>query len=815
MLSCSLWAQDFSLVRGYVYDENNIPLPGVEIRVTNTSLGTITNEDGQYELRLEHGLNRITFSFIGYETIQRDIVVEKDMVQNIWLKPDENTFQTVEITRKKKDISNWVIKQVIEHRDSIQNLYHSHKCQVYIKSVEVEEYQGKEKKDDDDIPGEADFDRFEKDENPQPSDSGKVPNMNLYECQLIRHYQKPSDIKEQRLAVKKYGDQSSLFYKSTTEGEFDLYQNLIHVRSLGQNALVSPFSTGAFLAYKFKLRMIYHDETGKKIYVIGVVPRKLGNALFKGEVEIESGSWTLRSVDLEVPKTALVLYDEFRFHQDFAEIDGRHMMSGQSFNWKFKNGKSNTEGYCKVQYKQHVLDTVYSPKFFNAELRVTEKEAYEKDTSFWMNIRPEPLSVSEQRFVRYRDSLHHLYTSKEFLDSIDSLYNRVTFLKLAWNGQGYINRQRKENIEFSPLISVLDPVAIGGWRVRYDFSYYRKFVNRKSIYIAPFFNYGFKNKDVKGSLYVEYLFNPLKRSEVSLSVGRYFDFVNPYAPILNIIRRDNFFEKNYISADLRTELVNGLYIGTFVNFEQRNSLNDFQFAALGDTLFEDNNPIDFDEHNALRTSVYLSYTPHQLYLKEPYEKIILGSRYPTFTLSVQKAWNNILNSKIKFSYGEFAISQKFNVGIFGTSQYRFNMGQFFDTTSLRVMDYRYQRAGDPVFFTPPMYTYQLLDSTFPTFRLFFEGHYVHQFNGFLMNRIPLLKKTNIKASAGAGFLYAPERNYQYTELFVGLNRILKIGKERLRLGTYYTVAQSNHFGFRSMFKVSFEFYNRTKNTWTF
>ena len=69
--------------------------------------------------------------------------------------------------------------------------------------------------------------------------------------------------------------------------------------------------------------------------------------------------------------------------------------------------------------------------------------------------------------------------------------------------------------------------------------------------------------------------------------------------------------------------------------------------------------------------------------------------------------------------------------------------------------------------------------------------------------------------AGGGFLIAPERNYQYTELFFGLNRIFKLGKERIRVGGYYTLGQSNQFGIRSMFKVSFEFYNRTKNTWSF
>lgn len=805
--------QDYHTVRGYVYDENNVELPGVEIRVKNTGLGTITNENGQYELRLEKGLNRLVFSYMGYKSQTIDVVVSKDQVQNVWLQPDENLINTVEINRKKNDISNLIIKHVIDHRDSLDNLYQTRKCNVYIKSVE--NTINREKKKDSDEDGNANFDKFENNANPESDSSAKIANLNLYEAQIVRHFKKPGDLKEERLAVKKFGDQSSLFYTSTTEGDFDLYDNLIYIRSLGQNALTSPFSNTAFIAYKFKMENIYQDSLGKKVYVIKVIPRKLGNALFKGEVEIYAGEWVLKSASLSVPKTALVLYDEFSFYQEYGDVNGKHIVVKQVFNWSLKTNHQKTDGTCIARYSNEVFDTLYAKKFFNAELRITEKSAYEKDSAFWSNIRPEPLTQKEQVFVRYQDSLRMIRTSKHYLDSIDSLYNRITFLNLVWHGQGYINREKKENIEFSPLVSMLDPVAIGGWRVRYNLSYYRRFKNRKSIYVSPFFNYGFKNHDPKGSLYINFLYNPKKLSFLSFRTGKYFDFVNPYASLRSIIRRNNFFETTYVGIAHRTELINGLYIGTDFEVSHRNSLANFQFAAIGDTLFQNNLPVDFVEHNAAIHDIYIEFTPKQLYLQEPYEKIVLGSKYPTFSLSWTKAWNNIFNSIVKYSFVEFDIEQKFNVGIFGVSHYRINMGKFLDTTSLRVMDYKYQRAGDPFFFTPSMYTYQLLDSTFPTFRFFIEGHYTHQFNGFIMNRVPLLKKTQIKTMVGGGFLYAPERNYQYSELFCGANRVLKIGKERLRLGVHYVVAQSNHFGFRSMFKVSFEFYNRTKNTWSF
>jgi Family of unknown function (DUF5686)/CarboxypepD_reg-like domain len=814
LMTTFAFAQDYHTVRGYVYDENSAPLPSVEIRVKNTGLGTVTNDLGQYEIRLVDGMNRLVFTYVGYNSETIDLVSEKDVVKNLWLNPDDNTFNTVEIVRKKRDISYMVVKRVIDRKDSLKNLFQTQKCEVYIKSVEEIESTKKNKKDD--IPREAGLENLKELENIENiPDSVKQPNMHLYETKIIRHFKKPGFIKEERTAVKKFGSQQFLFYRSTTEGFFNLYENLIYIRTLGQNALVSPFSNTAFVSYKFKIRDIYFDDQNRKIYKIRVIPRKLGNALFNGEIEVYDSIWQLKSVDLEVPKTALIQYDRFRFHIDYTSPEKLHDVEKQSFTWKVKNGNEKITGSSFAIYSNHVYDTSYHKRYFNAELRVTEQSAYEKDTSFWTKIRPEPLTLVEQSFVRYRDSLHMIQTSTQYLDSIDSLYNKITPLKLLWSGQGYINRSRKENFEFSPLISVLDPIAIGGWRIRYFLSYYRKFENRKSISISPFLNYGFKNNDFKGSLNLSYLHDPLHLTYFHAFIGRYFDFVNPFASISTIIRRDNFFEKNFLSTSFSTELVNGLYLRAGLDLEERNSLVDFSFASLGDSLYSDNLPIDFDEHRAVITRISLSYTPRQLYLKEPFEKIVLGSKYPTLRIGLTKAWDEVLSSSIKFSYGEINLTQKFNLGIFGVSEYRFTMGKFFDTSSLRIMDYRYQRAGDPYFFTPAMYTYQLLDSTFPTFKLFYEGHFVHQFNGFIMNRIPVLKNANLKAMAGVGFLYAPERNYEYTELFFGLNRVIKLGKERLRLGLYYTVAQSNQFDLKSMFKVSFEFYNRTKNTWSF
>lgn len=61
-------------VKGKITDnQTGEPLPGANIVFTGTTVGTTSNEQGEFELRSNENLNTITFSFVGYETQQVNI----------------------------------------------------------------------------------------------------------------------------------------------------------------------------------------------------------------------------------------------------------------------------------------------------------------------------------------------------------------------------------------------------------------------------------------------------------------------------------------------------------------------------------------------------------------------------------------------------------------------------------------------------------------------------------------------------------------------------------------------------------------------
>jgi len=109
-------AQNHYVLRGYVTNINSEPLEGVYVHSSNQGVGTITNEKGQYELRILEGLNSVSYSFIGYQTQQLDLVIKRGVTQNIRLEVSENPIGTVEINNRRKDLSYDIIRQVVEKR---------------------------------------------------------------------------------------------------------------------------------------------------------------------------------------------------------------------------------------------------------------------------------------------------------------------------------------------------------------------------------------------------------------------------------------------------------------------------------------------------------------------------------------------------------------------------------------------------------------------------------------------------------------------------------------------------------------------------
>ena len=74
----SIFAQDKYMLSGTVTDQNNVPIPGVNVIVANTSRGAATDFDGNYQLEVRKG-EKIKFSFLGYIAQTIDVTGQKQL----------------------------------------------------------------------------------------------------------------------------------------------------------------------------------------------------------------------------------------------------------------------------------------------------------------------------------------------------------------------------------------------------------------------------------------------------------------------------------------------------------------------------------------------------------------------------------------------------------------------------------------------------------------------------------------------------------------------------------------------------------------
>ncbi|MDE6469160.1 MAG: carboxypeptidase-like regulatory domain-containing protein [Muribaculaceae bacterium] len=109
LMSASAWAQATRTVSGTVIDELGEPLIGVSVTLPGQPGGVTTDIDGNYRISVPAGVNRICFSYVGYNTFETDITGDKLDVQ---LEPSSQSLQEMVVigygTQKKNDLTGYV-----------------------------------------------------------------------------------------------------------------------------------------------------------------------------------------------------------------------------------------------------------------------------------------------------------------------------------------------------------------------------------------------------------------------------------------------------------------------------------------------------------------------------------------------------------------------------------------------------------------------------------------------------------------------------------------------------------------------------------
>lgn len=101
MIFCMLLANVVSAqekVSGTVTDEKNNPLPGASVVWKDSTVGTSTDDKGQFTLPMNPGSHEIVVSFVGYESVEMMVHTPKTI--NVQLKPSKSLDEVVVQTKR-------------------------------------------------------------------------------------------------------------------------------------------------------------------------------------------------------------------------------------------------------------------------------------------------------------------------------------------------------------------------------------------------------------------------------------------------------------------------------------------------------------------------------------------------------------------------------------------------------------------------------------------------------------------------------------------------------------------------------------------
>lgn len=839
-LLISLTGFSQNVLKGTITDENGQPIPGVRIAVQNSTYGVPSNSLGKFYLQLEARQDTaiVKFSMLGFETDVDTILLSNSVVvYNKVLIESSTNLNTVEIIADKRDFAKEVMQKLIDNKSAMQKQYDSYQCNTYIKtSLEKEP---KKRKNKPAVIESTDSTKNENNELPLRE------KMNFIESVSITQFQQSNTFKETILAHQDYSEKSSsnvevavefsnpnspipgqviehnpyIFYEKVEDGDFNLYQNLVNLPKVASNPIISPLSFNAFVNYKFTLSTVFF-EGDQKIYEILVEPRFKEVPLFSGSLFVMDSLWILKSIDLAINPRGLEFFSYFRIIEDYVEIDSNWVAERREFTYTISDGPDLVLGNTRVHHENYQFNLPFNRSTFNNVVMEYDEEAFNKDSAYWVNSRPIQLKTEELEFIHVQDSIERVLTSDAYIDSVNNDFNKVLFWDVVLNGVGFRSRTKKQEIYINPLIAQIQPLAVGGYRHRLGGHYEKEFDNAQAIRVEGQIDYGFRNKDVKGFLGTEYTYLPRHFGSLKIKGGDIYDFVTMDQSLTEFFSLRNRVQKKFISISQRYEIVNGLYGRLTFDYSKRLEITGLDNPPWVDSLESIglwSKPQPFDTYTVSIFELQMVYRFKQSYILKGNKKLIIGTEYPELRMTYKKGVPKLFGSDVNFDFLEIGISDKVNFGTFGDLKWDFEAGTFFGKSASQVqfIERRFFRGSDLLFFSDPLNTLQLLDSTFNTTRPYTQIFAIHHFNGALLGRVPLINKTKIEVVAGFGGLFIEEANYRHLELYAGLERKIKIRKQLFKLSAFYVIRENNAAAVQLNFKIGVDFFNTFNNSWSY
>jgi hypothetical protein len=801
----------YSQIKGTVTDREGKPLPFVNIYVEGTYIGTTTNELGKYELNYTVSKQvSILFQYLGYTTQKHQLnITNYPYTFDVTLE-EENFILNEVVVQNGDNPANEIIKKAIAAKKTnalktdkfeadfySRGIFRAEDLPEKIMGIEIGDLEGN-------------------------IDSTRSGVIYLSETVSKIKFEKPDNLKEEIIASKVAGDDNGFSFNTALNTNYDFYENYV---DFGLK-MISPIADNTFNYYKFSLESTFYDDKKQLINKIKVTPKRDKEPVFEGYIYIVEDSWAIYGIDLNIKgyRMQQPIIENLKLIQNFSYNTENKIWAKNIQSLDFKAGIFGIgfTGKFTHVFSNYVFKDAFEKKTFGNEIVSFAENANKKDNNYWTEKRPVPLTDEEIKNYIKKDSIETVRNSKTYLDSIDAKRNKFKIFDIV-TGYTYTNSTKKYSFSYDGLSNFTSTSfnTVQGWNLNSGFSY-RKWNedNGKYTSISSTFNYGFAEDRLRviGNIY--HRFNNINKANISISGGSDVSQINSAEPISKLINTVStlFFKNNYmklynkefVKAIYGQEVSNGIYLNGTVEYEKRHALfnnTDYTIIKNNDPYFS-NDPlqpfnetsIPFENHHIMKASLGTRIRFNQKYISRPNSRMTISdNKYPTIYLNYTKAFT-ATNKDYQYDFVAARVDYNNTFGNKGDFSFRMKGGKFFNADNIAFVDYKHFNGnqthvnfnGDYLnsFNLLPYYSNSTNDA-------YLETHIEHNFNGFIMNKIPLLNKLQWNLVGGFHQINVP--NYKpYQEFSVGFSNI-GFGKIRFLRIDYVRAYQNGFQGDGIMF----------------
>jgi len=782
--SCFIVSAQKAYVTGEIRSEDGSLLPYASVYSEKTDVGTSSNDDGHFAFSVTSGRDIIVFQYLGYEqkAVSVTLAPSDTLSLDIELKALSMELEKVVIAGDRNPADE-IMREVIQRRPAFEEKSNAYEAGVYIKGV----YRIK------DMPEKF----FGIETGGMDSLLNDMPSDIIYLSETQSVYAKwKRETKEEVLASKTSGMQNFPSINRASLLDVNFYESEPEI--LGKK-VKSPLASNAFSHYSYSFLGQYENAAGDLIHKIGVQPKRPGDPLLTGYLEIVDGAWFLEGVNLitDGRRLNIEFIDSIRIRQNFISkkeapippvVQTDYRVAGSAFGFVIKGGFTGVK-------KDFVFDRDSFSLSFDRTLLAYREDALTKDSSFWRTERPISLSGEEQIDYEFKDSISYRLNDPEVIDSMDRKANRFDPMNIL---SGYNYRKRSKGVSWninSPLNAILfNPVQ--GWNVGLDGLFRKDWKegvrNKTSMEVYGQVQFGTSDEvwrswgewalktGLKKPLLLKlsggYRLNQVPReTAISLNANQFSNlfFKNHYI---------RFYDQRFLRFSAQKNLGGGLTWDQAFTYEQRamveNTSNYSFYRKDREYLPNIPNHADIEtqpdlwaDHRVFLVSGRIQYRPGVKYIELPQNRIEIPGNWPTIGLNY--VWGvDALSSRADFVQLEADFRYSVQMGIAGYSNWVLKAGGFMHNRDLTFFDYRHF-AGNNFYVSKGDYREMFLNLPyyeFSTQNSYLEVHWLHNFQGYLLNKVPGVRRLGLALETKAAYLYHEDIGH-YNELSLGLDRL--------------------------------------------